>query len=188
MPLPVPLVAYHEDGCLRCACRPGDQMGMRATGAKDPVVIPPVGLYTQEHPLLRPDTPQQTPEPCEPKTFRQTKAWLSKPETRPTMAKEATHSLRAKAWPNWQKLPFSSPPPTPQSSRILSSTPGLCNSLPQRLHVVEAVRAADVVDKHEGVCVLQAPVLSVWPLLGAGSWGLPAPFPQSSAPRPLRGS
>lgn len=29
-PLPVPLVAYHEDGRFRCACRPGGQMGMRA--------------------------------------------------------------------------------------------------------------------------------------------------------------
>lgn len=29
-PLPVPLVAYHEDGCLGCARWPGGQMGMRA--------------------------------------------------------------------------------------------------------------------------------------------------------------
>lgn len=35
-PLPVSLVAYHENGCLGCACRPVGQMGMRALVAGAP--------------------------------------------------------------------------------------------------------------------------------------------------------
>lgn len=56
--------------------------------------------------------------------------------------------------------PLGRPPPPARPS------PVFCYALPQGFHIIETVRAADVVDQHKGVCVLQAPVFRVWPLLG----------------------
>lgn len=56
--------------------------------------------------------------------------------------------------------PLSRPPPPAKSS------PVFCYALPQGFHIIETVRAADVINQHKGVCVLQAPFFRVWPLLG----------------------
>lgn len=81
-PLPVPLVAYHEDGCLGCARRPVGQIGMRV-----PV---PGALWLENSPNGHIHSgasfvaryPWQTPDPCGPKTFTWTKAWPGRPEAR----------------------------------------------------------------------------------------------------------
>lgn len=56
--------------------------------------------------------------------------------------------------------PLSRPPPPAKPS------PVFCYALPQGFHIIETVGAADVVNQHKGVCVLQAPFFRVWPLLG----------------------
>ena len=70
-PLPVPLVAYYEDGRLGCARRPGGQMGMRAavpdTDSPRPENPPPPpqgGMYTP----VAGEPPRETRDPCGPKT------------------------------------------------------------------------------------------------------------------------
>lgn len=54
--------------------------------------------------------------------------------------------------------------------------PVFCYALPQDLHIIETVGAADVVDQHKGVRVLKAPVFRVRPLLGveAGLYSRPS--------------
>lgn len=56
--------------------------------------------------------------------------------------------------------PLARPPPPGKPS------PVFCYALPQGLHIIKTVGAADVVDQHKGVRVLQAPVFRVRPLLG----------------------
>lgn len=65
-PLPVPLVAYHEDGSLGCARRPVGQMGTRAAMPDTP--RPETTFPRSGHTPVARDPPQETPAPNGPKT------------------------------------------------------------------------------------------------------------------------
>lgn len=58
------------------------------------------------------------------------------------------------------------PAPLGRPSPPAKPSPVFCYALPQGFHIIETVGAADVVDQHKGICVLQAPVFRVWPFLG----------------------
>jgi hypothetical protein len=151
----------------------GGQMGRRRDAGDSAV---PMSEHAQAHPLLRPETPP-APPPHTPK----------KPGCQDFAQRET--------FPGTQKSDLEVPRPGPSLGASMPAVaptpppaahpPGLGDSLPQGLHVVEAVRAADVVDQHEGVCVLQAPVLRVRPLLGAeaGLWGMGVAVSPRPAPK-----
>lgn len=71
--------------------------------------------------------------------------------------------------------PLARPPPPGKPS------PVFCYALPQGLHIIETVGAADVVDQHKGVRVLQAPVFRVRPLLGVEAEVYSRPSSNSSS-------
>lgn len=73
--------------------------------------------------------------------------------------------------------PLARPPPPVKPSPVFRY------ALPQSFHIIETVRAADVVDQHKGVRVLQAPVFRVRPLLRveAGAYSRPS-YSSSSFP------
>ena len=122
-------------------------------------------MHTKAHAFLQPEDLQQTPDPRRPRTKDRLGLGASpkRPESWPRTAEEPTHSTRGKRPSQTHKH---SPPSHTQPGR--RTLPGLRDALPQRLHIVEAVRTADIVDKHEGVRVLQAPVFRLRPLLGGG--------------------
>ena len=104
-PLPVPLVAYYEDGRLGCARRPGGQMGMRAavpdTDSPRPENAPPPpqgGICT----LL---WPESRPGKHETHVAQRPHSWQARHAAR--TGEEPTHYPLAKAQQDWQKLPSS---------------------------------------------------------------------------------
>lgn len=178
-PLPVPLVAYHENGCLGCARRPVGQMGMRSLVPGAPWLenFPNgyiqsgasfVARYPSKHQTLVARRPLHGQRPGLAGLKPGSRRWKSPPVPLPQKPIQ---------------IGKCSPPPSPPAA----SPPGLCDALPQRLHVVKAVWAADVVDQNEGVCVLQAPVLMVRPLLGVRGWVCWSSLPTLPHPNLLQG-
>lgn len=123
----------------------------------------------------------ETPRPEEPNPCIQMKAGLLlRPEPHPHprcdtyLIQQETLKVGTSYDPEvprpYLPAPLSRHPPPDKPS------PVFCYALPQGLHIIETVGAADVVDQHKGVRVLQAPVFRVRPLLGveAGVYSRPS--------------